>query len=185
MRSYKVLRIQSFQNGDLMIVPLRHGDRYNIMKWRNEQIYHLRQNEPLTIEAQDNYFEKIIPKMFKDEEPNQILFSLLRGDEFVGYGGLVHINWIDRHAEVSFLMNTHLENIFFRDFWSNFLRFMENIAFNELKFRKIFIYAYDLRPHLYEVLELNGYFLDARLKDHYLFGDKFIDVVIYSKLSNL
>ena len=185
MRSYKVLRTQSFQIGDFKILPIRQCDRYDIMKWRNDQIFHLRQNEPLTMEEQDNYFEKVISKIFKEEEPNQILFSLLRGDEFVGYGGLVHINWIDRHAEVSFLMNTDLENLFFRNFWSVFLRFIDIIAFNELKLKKIIIYAYDLRPHLYEVLELNGYFLDARLKDHYLFEGMFIDVVIYSKLSNL
>ena len=49
---------------------------------------------------------------------------------------------------------------------------------------KIFTYAFDLRPHLYDVLELNGYFKDARLKDHCFFQGDFKDVLIYSKLMN-
>ena len=40
------------------MVPIRFKDRYEIMKWRNEQIYHLRQQVPLTKESQDNYFKR-------------------------------------------------------------------------------------------------------------------------------
>ena len=65
-----------------------------------------------------------------------------------------------------------------------FLNCLEQAAFGELGFHKIFIYAFDLRPHLYDVLELNGYFKDAKLKDHCFFQDDFKDVLIYSKLMN-
>ena len=59
--------------GEYQIVPIRLKDRHEIMNWRNEQIYHLRQREPLTKEKQDNYFEQVVNKLFDQVEPNQIL----------------------------------------------------------------------------------------------------------------
>ena len=184
MREYKALTQQTYKNGEYEIVPIRYEDRIEIMKWRNEQIYHLRQSELLTIDKQDAYFVNTIAPLFNQEKPNQILFSFLQANDCIGYGGLVHINWIDLNAEVSFIMNTQLEEASFSKNWSMFLKCLEQLAFGELEFHKIFIYAFDLRPHLYDVLELNGYFKDARLKDHCLFQGDFIDVLIYSKLMN-
>ena len=184
MRVYKALKKQEFKTGGYCLTPLRHEDRFAIMKWRNEQIYHLRQSEPLTIAKQDAYFDKTITSLFNQEKPSQILFSFLESNECIGYGGLVHINWIDKNAEVSFIMNTQLEEASFSKYWSTFLKCLEQLAFGELEFHKIFVYAFDLRPHLYDVLELNGYFKDARLKDHCFFQGDFKDVLIYSKLMN-
>ena len=184
MSTYKVLDKQEYKLDDFCLTPIRHEDRFKIMKWRNEQIYHLRQSEPLTVEKQENYFKTTVASLFNEERPNHILFSFLEGNECIGYGGLVHINWIDRNAEVSFIMNTRLEEASFSKNWSMFLKCLEMLAFGELEFHKIFIYAFDLRPHLYNVLELNGYFQDARLIDHCFFKGDFKDVLIYSKLMN-
>ena len=184
MRVYKALKKQEFKIDDYCLTPIRHEDRLEIMQWRNDQIYHLRQSELLTEEKQDAYFNNTIVSLFNEEKPNQILFSFLEENECIGYGGLVHINWIDKNAEVSFIMNTRLEEASFSKNWSMFLKCLEQLAFGELEFHKIFIYAFDLRPHLYNVLELNGYFKDARLKDHCFFQGDFKDVLIYSKLMN-
>ena len=183
MRTYKCLKQQTFTSGEYSLVPIRHEDRYEIMKWRNEQIYHLRQAEPLTKEAQNAYFENVVAKLFDQEQPNQILFSFLKGEECIGYGGLVHINWIDKNAEISFIMNTALEEGGFSLNWSIFLEHLEKVAFEELKFHKIYVYAFDLRCHLYEALESNAYFLDARLKEHCRFQGVFKDVVIHAKIN--
>lgn len=183
MRAYKCLKQQIFTSGEYSLVPIRHEDRYDIMKWRNEQIYHLRQAEPLTRESQDTYFENVVAKLFEQEKPNQILFSFLKREECIGYGGLVHINWIDRNAEVSFVMNTSLEEHSFERNWHSYLTMIEQVAFNGLEFQKVYVYAFDLRPHLYKALENKEYFLDARLKEHCLFQSEYIDVVIHSKLN--
>jgi hypothetical protein len=34
-----------------------------------------------------------------------LLFSFLKNGECIGYGGLVHINWIDQNAEISFMID--------------------------------------------------------------------------------
>lgn len=178
---YKILNQQKWADGEYTIVPIRFKDRYKIMQWRNEQIYHLRQSEPLTPEMQDAYFENVVSKLFDLEQPDQILFSLLKGDQSIGYGGLVHINWVDKNAEVSFVMNTSLEEKHFVELWVVFLQLIEKVAFNELKLHKIFTYAFDLRPKLYEALFLVSFKEEARLKKHVIIENTYYDVLIHSK----
>lgn len=182
MKEYKVLNNQSFTDGSYSIVPLRFEDRMFIMQWRNEQLYHLRQQKPLTAEDQDNYFNTVVDRLFDQEQPGQILFSYLENDICVGYGGLVHINWADRNSEISFLMDTSLEKDYYTKYLSQFLKLIEQVAFNELALHKIYTYAFDLRPHLYNVLSNSGYNEEARLKEHCLFENRFLDVVIHSKI---
>ena len=185
MKSYKALNNQVFSSESYKIIPIRITDRYKIMKWRNEQIYHLRQASVLTKEDQDIYFEKIISTLFNLKFPSQILFSFFHESEFVGYGGLVHIDWKKRTTEISFLMNTDLESIFFEDYWKEFLALIEQVAFKELNFEKIFVYAYDVRKHLYTILVENNYKLTQTKKNNYVFNNKSIDALIYTKYSTL
>lgn len=180
---YKVLSCQEYSSGNFSIIPIRLEDRFLIMKWRNEQMYHLRQNVLLDEEKQNWYFNNVISNIFLEESPSQILFSFLLNGEFVGYGGLVHINWLDKNAEISFLMSTELENNYFEDYWINFLNLIEKVAFENLNLYKIYTYAYDLRPRLYKALEFAGFNLEARLKYHTLISGKYLDVVIHSKFN--
>ena len=166
MLTYKCLSINKFESNGFHIEPLRDIDKYDILEIRNQQLYHLRQPEPLTKEQQDNYFVKVVALLFDQEKPNQLLFSFFENNEFVGYGGLVHINWIDKIAEISFVIKTDLEKNNFSKYWSNYISLIEKIAFSELNFHKIFTYAFDLRPHLYAILEKNGFTEEARLKEH-------------------
>lgn len=183
-RQYKILTQQVFVKSEYSIVPIRHGDRHLIRQWRNEQIYHLRQTKPLTKEDQNTYFETVVAALFDDPKPTQVLFSYLHGDQCIGYGGLVHINWRDKHAEISFVMDTSLEEKYFEFHWTQYLGLIEKVAFEELGFNKIFTYAYDLRPRLYEALKAAGFWEDARLTDHCLFDGEFRDVLIHSKLKS-
>ncbi|MDR0801815.1 GNAT family N-acetyltransferase [Fluviicola sp.] len=179
--TYRCLSISRFNNGVYSLVPIRYEDRKSIMKWRNEQIYHLRQNRPLTESNQDHYFQNVVKRLFTDEQPDQILFSFLENDVCIGYGGLVHINWTDKNAEISFIMNTESEAHSFQKYWSLYLDLIERAATENLGLHKLFTFAFDLRPHLYQVLESSGYIKEAILKEHCFFDGQFIDVVIHSK----
>jgi RimJ/RimL family protein N-acetyltransferase len=152
------------------------------MKWRNEQIYHLRQDKPLTIDDQEKYFTSIVAPLFNNEKPSQILFSFLEEEKCIGYGGLVHINWIDKNAEISFIIETALEKDYFQLHWVTFLGLIEQLAFEQLDLHKVFVYAFDLRPHLYIALEAAEYKKEAVLTEHSFSQGSFIDVVIYSKI---
>jgi RimJ/RimL family protein N-acetyltransferase len=154
------------------------------MTWRNEQMYHLRQATPLTPESQENYFQNVVSALFEQEKPNQLLFSYLKNGKCIGYGGLVHINWIDKNAEISFVLNSKEDKQAFHFHWKNYLALLELVSFGELNFHKIYTYAFNLRPHLYEVLEHCGFNKEATLKEHCFFDGKFIDVIIHEKRTN-
>jgi len=181
MCTYRCLQKQVYSKGDFKLVPIRHEDRYKIMEWRNEQMYHLRQSEPLTAEMQDAYFEDVVTDLFDQEHPNQILFSFLKEEECLGYGGLVHINWKDRNAELSFIMDTRYEKKSFSKLWTVYLKLVDKVAFQDVGLHKIFTYAFDLRPKLYQVLEGSGYQCEAKLTEHVFYDGMYTDVVIHSK----
>lgn len=183
-KEYECLNKQIFTNGQFKIVPIRSIDRFEILKWRNEQEYHLRQKGKLSIDQQNSYFQNTVSTLFLENEPNQILFSFLKNDICVGYGGLVHINWTDKHAEISFIMNTELEKTNFANYWNVFLKLIDELAFEELNFHKISTFAFDLRPKLYPILEIFGFKKEAELKNHILFNNEYKNVIIHSKFNN-
>ena len=132
MSKYVCLQHQEQHLSDYSIVPLRYEDRFSIMRWRNEQIYHLRQAHPLTETDQQRYFDNVVSKLYDNPKPDQILFSYLKNGICIGYGGLVHINWIDRNGEISFIMDTQLESEHFAEHWSNYLTMLKAVAFDDL-----------------------------------------------------
>lgn len=180
MPKYICLQHQEQTLGDYSLVPLRYEDRFSIMKWRNEQIYHLRQARPLTEDDQQRYFDNVISKLYDNLKPDQILFSYLEEGVCIGYGGLVHINWIDRNAEISFIMDTDLESEHFGEHWHNYLMMLKKVAFEDLCLHKIYTYAFDLRPHLYPIFESEGFIREATLKGHCLYNGEYKDVIIHS-----
>ena len=184
MAKFRCLKQQEYTFGNYSIVPLRYEDRFVIMRWRNEQIYHLRQARPLTEEDQQRYFDNVVAKLYDTPQPDQILFSYLDKGACIGYGGLVHINWIDRNAEVSFVMDTRLEKEHFAEHWSNYRTMLKELSFNDLHLHKIYTYAFDIRPHLYRVLDANGFVREAILKEQCFFEGEYKDVVIHSFINN-
>ena len=179
MNIYKVLNNQFFNNENFSLVPIRFEDRYEIMNWRNEQIYHLRQSKILTQVEQDHYFENVVSKLFDELKPSQILFSFLEGDVCVGYGGLVHINWVDNNAEISFVINTSKEDSFIK-YWQAYLNLIKIVAFKELDLHKIFTFAFDVRPNLYVALANCGFIQECRLIDHSKVNEVYTDVLYHS-----
>lgn len=181
-RIYKCLQQQEFTDGNYKLVPLRDEDKYAIMKWRNEQIGILRQKELLTKEKQELYFSNVVDKLFVLEKPNQLLFSFFENDIFIGYGGLVHIDWESKNGEISFLTATerNSEPSQFANDWQCYLKLLKKIASLHLNFVKIYTYAYDIRPNLFPVLIESDFVEEARLKEHVFINNKWFDVLIHS-----
>lgn len=185
-RTYKCLSRQEFTDGRNKLIPIREEDRYDIMNWRNEQIDILRQKQPLNREKQDAYFKNFVTPLFNNEKPDQLLFSFLEDDILIGYGGLVHIDWESRNAEVSFITKTNRNLVteqFIQD-WKNYLKLLKTLIRLDLFFNKIYTYAYDIRPHLYEALTQSFFKEEARLKNHISINGGFYDVVIHSYFFN-
>lgn len=182
MRKYKCLDQQIFESEGYKLIPIRDEDKYEIMNWRNDQLDVLRQKEPISTEQQEWYFENVVAKLFKDEKPPQLLFSFLKNDVLIGYGGLVHIDWESENGEISFLtskLRSNNQQLFNED-WSNYLELLKKLSQNVLLFHKIFTYAYSIRYNLFPILENNGFKKEATLKNHISINKDLYDVIIHS-----
>lgn len=182
-QTYKILPELPLNFDDFSLIPIRLEDRHEIRRWRNDQISILRQSKPLTEKDQDIYFSEVVQKLFDQQYPPQILFSFLFKGELIGYGGLVHIDWVNLNAEISFLSATQRANdseLFVND-WIVYLKMISILADRYLNFIKIYTYAYDIRPNLYISLDRSGFMQEARLKKHALLENKMTDVLIHSK----
>lgn len=184
MRAYKCLDKQIFESGKYQLVPIRDEDKYDIMQWRNEQIYHLRQSEPLTVEKQDWYFENVVNKLFEDGNPPQLLFSYLENGICIGYGGLVHIDWISKNAEISFITQTQrtVKVSQFEIDFTNYLHLIFEVAYDCLVFTKLHTTFYDIeeRQVYRRIIESIKFKKEAELKRHINVEGILRDVYIYS-----
>ena len=181
MNSYKILKKQVFTKGEYALVPIRFEDRLEIMNWRNEQIYHLRQAELLTKEKQEWYFDNVVAKLFDQEQPNQILFSFLYNGECIGYGGLVHLDWQSKHAEISFLLDTKRNSkVEYLKYAEVYFKLILKVA-ELLSLKKVYTYGYDFSAYRFKPLYLNGYKLEAYLHEHVSIDNELFGVRIYSK----
>lgn len=174
--------MDQFSKDNYSLVPIRDQDKYEIMNWRNAQISILRQQATLTKEQQDNYFKTTVAQLFEQEKPEQLLWSFLLNKKLIGYGGLVHINWTNKTAEISFLTETSRnasKEVFVSD-WVNYLSILKTIAQDQLHFHSIYTYAYDIRPNLYVALEKAGFKETTRLKDHVEIDGKLKDAVTHT-----
>ena len=83
MNIYKALKSQIFSKNQYSIVPLRYKDRIDILKWRNEQFYHLRQNKILTKIDRKN--QKDLDQLFSHNQFDIVV-------DFINYSGLDSYN---------------------------------------------------------------------------------------------
>lgn len=178
---YPLLKSNTLSIGEYALVPLRYQDIFSIMEWRNQQLYHLRQDSPLTRDDQENYYQNVVKRSFREKHPKQFLFSFLENNKCIGYGGLVHINWVQKEGEISFLIDTEREKKDFQKLWLTYLDLIEEIAFSRLGLKKIFIYSYDIRPKLYAVLEKAEYYLEKIVPEAIEIDGKQYNVKINSK----
>jgi len=187
LQTYKTLKNNSFQLNGYTVLPLREQDIYKIKDWRNEQMHVLRQKQLLSDENQKTYYEKYVIPTFGEEEPKIMLFSFMDNQEIcIGYGGLTNISWLDKRAEISFLLNTSRtknEDTYKNDF-SAFLNLMKLISFRELQFNRLFTETYDIRPLHISILESSGFVLEGRMKEHVFINGKFVDSLIHGYLKS-
>lgn len=182
--SYKCLDRQEWVHEDYELRVITPIAIESIRVWRNMQMGVLRQAKSISKVEQECYFNKYIwPDMFL-EKPKNILLCFFYRNIFIGYGGLVHIAWEHKRAEVSFLLNHEdAANLsIYGEHFMAFLKLIQNISFLDLKLEKIFTETYAIRPHHVAVLEGSGMILEGVLRNHVLVGDTFVDSLMHGIL---
>lgn len=169
------------------VVPIRREDMLLIKEWRNEQIDVLRQARPLTDEDQRRYYEEAVLPTFTEAEPRMLLFRYLLDGRLIGYGGLTNLDWVNKRAEISYLLETARSSEQDRERYeadfSAFLTLMKRIAFGELKLNRLFTETFDIRPWHVAVLEKNGFRPEGRMRQHVRIRGAYVDSLIHGCLA--
>jgi len=163
---------------------LRKEDMFSIMHWRNQQIDYLRQAKKLTKADQIRYYESTVMESFSASEPKIILFSFLKSDKLIGYGGLTNLNYLDKRAELSFLLDskrTQDKASYSKEF-EVFIALVKKVCFEDLKFNRLFAETYDLRDYHIKTLSRSGFKLEGKMREHVKIKGKFVDSLIHGIL---
>lgn len=175
---YKCLAKERYEDGSgYALVPLREQDIEAIRCWRNAQMDILRQQHVISPEEQKAYYTHTIQPLFQMEHPRQILFSFLKEDHCIGYGGLTYIDWISKRAEVSFLVDVERagHSKLYQEGFLHFLELLKKVAFVDLKFHRLFAETFAFRTEHMRILEFAGFKLEGRLREHVFKQDKWVD----------
>jgi RimJ/RimL family protein N-acetyltransferase len=168
------------------LTSIRMEDAETIMKWRNEQMSALRQSAPLTPSEQKNYFDNVVKPSLSQKQPDLILLRFTFENSLIGSGGLVHIDWENQRAEVSFLLETERGKDTFqygRD-CSVFLNLLMRCAFDTLDLNKIYTYSYSHRSFHVNAVEASGFRRDGVLREDTKVDGEWVDAVIASCLKS-
>lgn len=179
---YKCLSKERYEDDrGYSLIPIRKENMEPIRVWRNAQMHILRQQTPISPEEQQKYFSDVLQPTFTMDEPPQILFGYYLGKLFIGYGGLTHIEWASKRAEISFLLdtprNTYPKN--FQEDFRHYLKLIMNIAFSELKLHRLFTETYSFRTDVMLPLEEAGFRLEGRLREHVFKRGQWMDSMMH------
>ena len=184
-RIWACLNSETISHGDYYLKAVQDEDIESIRLWRNIQIGVLRQQFPISREQQVSYYSnKIFPTM-REETPANILMSLYRRDELIGYGGLVHLSWQDSRGEISFLLNPEFtqDKRLYKEKHLIFLKLVADLAFTDLSLNKIFTETWATRREHIDNLENFGFKLEGIFKSHVKIDGKFEDALVHRILS--
>lgn len=181
---YKCLPNLPISLGDYSMDGITEENAMLIKQWRNEQMTVLRQDHLLTDEEQIAYYQNVIKLSFEIEQPRLIILSYLLNGDLIGYGGLTNIDWFSQRAEISFLLATNrtLDHETYNNEFTIFLKLIKKIAFNELKFNRLFTETFEIRPWHIAALENNEFIFEGRLKEHVFINGRFVDSLIHGCL---
>ncbi len=168
------------------LTSIRMEDAEKIMHWRNEQISALRQSKPLTPDEQKSYFGSVVKPSFSQKQPELILLRFTFDNKLIGYGGLVHIDWTNQRAEISFLLDTERAKDSFqygRD-CSVFLNLLMKCAFDAVDLNKISTYSYSHRATHVNSVEASGLRREGVLRQDTKVDGEWVDAVVASCLKS-
>ncbi|HEX2825378.1 MAG TPA: GNAT family N-acetyltransferase [Burkholderiales bacterium] len=186
MREYVCLARQCYERADYSVCPVQAEHVEAIRQWRNAQRDVLRQRDEITPQQQQRYYEaQIWPDMAR-RQPSNVLFAYSERDTLIGYGGLVHIAWEHRRAELSFLLDPRRAGDregYARDF-AAFLELMKQVAFRALALNRLFTETFAIRTHHIEILESCGFRPEGAMREHVIIDGMPIDSLLHGCLAS-
>lgn len=179
--TYACMPRSELRRGALSIRAVQPDHIENIRQWRNQQMAVLRQSAPISMEQQKAYYASNIWPDTASPQPGNILLIYEENNIPIGYGGLVHIAWRHRRAELSFLLDTEKtnNNLLYKEYFFNFIKLVLTMSFEDLGMHRVFTETYANREDHISVLEEAGFHREGILQDHVLIDDRFVDSIIH------
>ena len=183
---YRVMPLPRLTGSRLSARAVEPADIEAIRLWRNAQIDVLRQSRPIEPDEQTAYFARAIWPQKSLPEPSNILLSILEDGRLVGYGGLVHIAWDYRRAEVSFLLDPAISRseADVADIFGDWVRMMQRLAFADLGLTRLTTETYAMRDLHIRVLEQNGFQREGVLRQHVRVAGRPMDALVHGCLAS-
>lgn len=182
--AYKCMPTTRISDGTFSVQAVQPRHIEYIRQWRNAQMDVLRQPTVITPEEQEAYYRKDIWPDMCSPQPENILLAYKENGNLIGYGGLVHIAWEHRRAEISFLLDTKLAGT--RDdytlYFPAFLRLMKALAFDNLGLDRLCTETYAIRKDYIVALEVSGFQREGVLKHHVRISKHPVDSFVHGCL---
>jgi len=183
---YRVMPRARLASGELALRAVEPGDIEVIRQWRNAQMDVLRQTAPISPEGQARYFAAHVWPEKPKPEPNQILLAIERSGDLIGYGGLVHISWANRRAELSFLLASEFERLSDTRaaVFTAFLGLVRELAFADLGLNRVFTETFAHRTRHIASLEAAGFRKEGSLREHVVVDGVKTDALVHGCLAS-
>jgi RimJ/RimL family protein N-acetyltransferase len=183
---YAVMKRARLELGAHAIMAINADAIEPVRIWRNAQMSILRQMQPIDAEAQEAYFESVIWPDKESPEPANVLVGFYEDERLVGYGGLVHIAWAHRRAEVSCLLDPVIAAQDERRDQLTFalISLIKELAFQDLGLLRLTTETYETRKCVIPVLERAGFRLEGVLRRHIIKDGVTYDTFVHGLLSS-
>lgn len=110
------------------MIGARMEDAGIVSSWRNDARETLRTTGLCTIDIQEKFIENLDPKVHR-------YFSFVDGGDLIAFGGLADIQWENRIAEVSLIVDPDMQR---SGFGSDAVDMLLDEAFNKLNLKTVF-----------------------------------------------
>jgi len=166
----------------IYLAAIERDDLLPLMKWRNQEGFkkHFREYREINFELQEQWYQD---KVLKD--PSTIMFSIRRvvDDELLGCCGLCYINWIHRHADLSFYIGYQDSYIDDEGYALESCKLLFDYGFQQLGLNKIWTELYEFDNKKRRLLESMGFQVDGVLRKNYYYEGKWWNSILLSLLS--
>lgn len=167
----------------LSLFAVEKEDLQQLRDWRNNSNFrkHFREFRELNMRQQEVWFEKQVVA-----DDSTLMFSIRSNEDnqLLGCCGLVYINWVHRHADLSLYIGWEDAYIDEKGYAEESCKLLLNYGFNELSLNKVWteIYEFDIKKKaLYDKLNFKQ---DGLLRQNYWYDGKWWDSRILSVLKS-
>ena len=172
-----------YTKGLVSLTALERKDLPQLMQWRNIPEYrkHFREYRELNMFQQETWFQD---KVIKDNDTLMFAIRQNKNQALIGCCGLVYIDWIHRHADLSLYIgydDLYVDNI---GFCEESCRLLLGYGFEELGLNKVWTEIYEFDKKKDDLYTKIGFKKDGVLRQNYFFKNKWWDSKILSILQN-